>query len=57
LEAHAVINIVLIVEEDMDAEGMRDEDSIAKWVDITLVEGRVIVPILPKGAKCCDNKM
>jgi hypothetical protein len=43
-----VINVVH-VEEENDAEGKRDEDSVAKWADITLVEDRVIVPILPNG--------
>jgi hypothetical protein len=38
-----VINVVLIVEEETDDERKRDEDSIAMWADITLVEGHVIV--------------
>jgi hypothetical protein len=45
-----MINIALIVEKETYryAEVKRDEDSIAKWADITLVEGSAKSPHTPK---------
>jgi hypothetical protein len=53
-DAPAIINVVL-VDEERDKEGELNQVSIEKWKDVTLQEGRVIVPILPKGIKRADK--